>query len=260
MITAAAALAVPSFREIGFLPIVQESGLAVRSAQANPPAPTGTPGLTEGGISAQEAGFLAQHELIRGDSDRNVVMLTYDDARDGDGLHHLMDVYRENGVHTTFFIVGTDLEKCSQAIPRIVAEGHELGCHGWIHEPMTSFSDRDLDDQFRAYLAVVRQIVPSYRVRFFRAPYGERNERLRQIAANWGMQHVLWSLESGGQEKITFHNVVDRVQPGEIVLSHETRYFDVNDADVIVREIIRKGYSLENVSTGMAPADRWTAA
>ncbi len=118
-------------------------------------------------------------------------------------------------------------------------------------------SDQGIHSQFQSFLQKTAEILPEYRVRYFRAPYGERNQRVRDIAAQWGLQHVLWSLESGGQDTTTYHNVVDRLQPGEIILSHETRFFDVNDADVIVRELIRKGYSLENLSTGMSPIDRW---
>jgi hypothetical protein len=71
------------------------------------------------------------------------------------------------------------------------------------------------------------------------------------------MQHVLWSLESGGMDKLTVHNVVDRIQNGSIVLSHASRQFDVSEADVIVKELIRKGYNLETISSGMDPADKW---
>lgn len=211
-------------------------------------------------ISSEEATFLAAHELVYGDVDRKVAMITYDDARDNDRINYLLDVYRENSIHTTIFIIGTDIEKCTAAIPRIVAEGHDLGCHGWVHEAMTSQNDNALHAQFSNFTQAIQQIVPGYRVRFFRAPYGDRNDRVRQIAAAWGMQHALWSLESGGVDTSTYANVVDRIQPGHIVLSHETRFFDMNDADVIVRELTRKGYSLESLSTGAAPADRWPSA
>lgn len=255
-----AAFVIPSIARPGQFLNVQDSSLSttyLADQAVTPTPPTIKPRVD---ISAEEAAFLATHELIYGDVDRNVVMMTYDDARDNDRINYLLDVYRENSIHTTFFIIGTDIEKCTAAIPRIIADGHDLGCHGWIHEPMTSFSDSDLDSQFGMFISSIQQIVPDYRVRFFRAPYGDRNDRLRQMAARWGMQHALWSLESGGETRSTYHNVVERIQPGQIVLSHETRFFDVNDADVIVRELIRKGYSLESLSTGAAPADRWQAA
>lgn len=253
-----AAFVIPSIARYGQLFNVQDSSPSSAAVQADTPtSPAVEPRID---ISSEEAGFLADHDLIYGDVDRKVAMLTYDDARSNNRINYLLDVFRENGFHTTFFIIGSDIEKCTAAIPRIIAEGHDLGCHGWVHEPMTSQSDNALHAQFSQFIDAVGQIVPGYRVRFFRAPYGDRNDRVRRIAAAWGMQHALWSLESGGEDRSTYHNVVDRIQPGHIVLSHETRFFDVNDADVIVRELIRKGYSLESLSTGAAPSDRWQPA
>ena len=261
LLGAAAAFILPSLHVRGIPVDVQDSSPG-RNISTNPlPTPTPLPLASPPVTTPAEIEFLANHELIRGDTNRKTAMLTYDDARSNEGLSHLLDVFRENGVKTTIFIIGKDLESCKETLPRIIQEGHDLGCHGWSHDsPMTSLSDAALDLQFGQYLHKVNEIVPGYRMRFFRAPFGDRNPRVRIAAARWGLQHVLWSLESGGQDKQTYHNVVDRIQPGEIVLSHETRYFDVNDADVIVRELIRKGYTLESLSMGMSPADRWNPA
>lgn len=210
------------------------------------------------GISPAEVEFLATHELIDGDTNRKVVMMSYDDVLDNERLSHLLDVYQEHGVKCSFFIIGIDLENCRETLPRLIAEGHDLGCHGWIHDsPFTSLTDQNINDQLGKFVRTVNVILPGYRVRYFRAPYGDRNQRVRGLAAAWGMQHVLWSLESGGLEKVTVHYVVDRVQNGSIVLSHAHRPFDVSEADVIVKELLRKDYSLETITTGMDPKDRW---
>lgn len=246
----------PSILHFSQLPFVQESSLQPGGSSEGT-STVMNPDVFPKVLTQAEIDFIASHELIRGDSQRQVAMLTYDDARSVERIRHLMDVYRENGAKFTLFVIGTDLDSCKDILPDLIAEGHELGCHGWSHDTLTSMSDQGLQEQFERFLHKTAEIVPDYRVRFFRAPYGERNQRVRDIAARYGLQHVLWSLESGGQDTTTYHNVVDRLQPGEIILSHETRYFDVNDADVIVRELIRKGYSLETITTGMSLADRW---
>jgi peptidoglycan/xylan/chitin deacetylase (PgdA/CDA1 family) len=240
---------------------VQESSRSKLAAPISTWTPTPGPQASLPGIPKEEIQFLATHELIRGDSSRNVILMSYDDVMDNVRLTHLLDVYQEYSVKTTFFIIGKDLDSCKETLPRIIADGHDLGCHGWSHDsPMTSLSNEDLDLQFGQYLYKLHTYLPDYRVRYFRAPFGDRNQRVRDVAASWGMRHVLWSLESGGQDTSTYHNVIDRVTPGAIVLSHETRYFDINDADVIVRELIRREYSIENMTTGMAKIDQWNAS
>jgi peptidoglycan/xylan/chitin deacetylase (PgdA/CDA1 family) len=215
------------------------------------------PDLLQPHLTSEEIAFLAAHELKTGNLTQKVVMMTYDDVFHNDKLAHLLDVYREHGIQCTFFIIGVNLEDCKETLPRIVNEGHELGCHGWVHNPFTSLSDNSIIGQFRAFFAKVDEMIPGYRVKYFRAPYGDRDMRVRTLAASWGMQHVLWSLESGGMDKKTVHNVVDRAQNGSIVLSHASRQYDVSEADVIVKELIRKGFNLETISSGMDPADKW---
>ncbi len=68
-------------------------------------------------ITQEEIDFLASHELIRGDSSRQVAMLTYDDARNIERIQHLLDVYRENGAKMTLFVIGTDLDSCKEILP-----------------------------------------------------------------------------------------------------------------------------------------------
>jgi len=220
---------------------------------------TGTlsPGLLQPNLSVDEIEFLAVHELKTGDTTRKVALMTYDDVFRNDKLSHLLDVYQEHGIKCSFFIIGINLEDCRATLPRLIDEGHDLGCHGWIHNPFTSLSDESIHDQFSKFFAKVNDIVPGYQVKYFRAPYGDRDLRVRKLAAAWGMQHILWSLESGGLDKNTVHNVVDRAQNGSIVLSHASRRYDVTEADVIVKELIRKGFSLETISSGMDPADKW---
>jgi peptidoglycan/xylan/chitin deacetylase (PgdA/CDA1 family) len=249
-------LGLTAFPAAGFNP---SSGSVQVLDRANQEA-TSTPSslLQKPDLSGEEVTFLANHELITGDTHRKVVMMTYDDVLDNQRLSHLLDVYLEQGIKCSFFIIGIDLENCRATIPRLIHEGHDLGCHGWVHDsPLTSLSDENINDQFAKFFTKVNEIVPGYRVRYIRAPFGARNQRVRDLAASWGMQHVLWSLESGGQDRETIHYVVDRVQNGSIVLSHAHRYYDVTEADVIVRELIRKGFSLENLSSGMDPKDKW---
>ncbi len=226
----------------------------------DPNSITPTPSLLgkQPGLTDEEIRFLASHELITGDTSRKVVMMSYDDVLDNERLSHLLDVYQEHGIKCSFFIIGIDLENCRETLPRLIKDGHDLGCHGWVHDsPFTSLRDESINNQFSKFFAKVNEILPGYRVKYFRAPFGNRNQRVRDIAAAWGMQHILWTIESGGLDKTTVHYVVDRVENGSIVLSHAHRPFDVTEADVIVKELIRRDFSIETISTGMDPKDRW---
>ena len=226
-----------------------------RDSSLNKPVdPTVVPEFDRPDLPQEEVNFIANHEIIIGDTQRKVIAMTYDDVTEDRQIVDLLDVYQEHGVKATFFVMGADLIHCKVNVPRLVEEGHELAFHGWVHDyPFTQLSDDALHTQFRMFSYQVQNLLPGYRVRYFRAPFGDRNQRVRDIAAQWGMQHVLWSLESGGNDRFTITNVVDRVKPGDIVLSHVNRIYDISEADTIIRALIRKGFNLETLS-GAIPA------
>lgn len=209
-------------------------------------------------LPVEEINFMANHEIITGDTLRRVVSITYDDVTEDKQLTELLDIYLEHGVKATFFVMGADLVHCKVNVPRLIEEGHDLAFHGWVHDmPFTQLSDKAIHTQFRKFTHEIHTMLPGYRVRYFRAPFGDRNLRVKEIAAQWGMQHVLWSLESGGNDKSTLSNVVDRVKNGDIILSHVNRVFDISDADMILRTLIRKGYSVEALSTAVPAAMKY---
>jgi len=51
--------------------------------------------------------------------------------------HRLLDLFAERQVHATFFTLGWVAERYPQLIRRIVADQHELACHGYDHVRLT---------------------------------------------------------------------------------------------------------------------------
>lgn len=73
------------------------------------------------------------------------------------------------------------------------------------------------------------------------------------------MQTVIWSLESGGLDAETQERVINnRINNGAIVLSHSTRWYDINQAENIVAGLLALGYKLESLDTGLDPNDYWS--
>lgn len=72
-------------------------------------------------------------------------------------LPRLLDELDANGLRATFFVEGINCELYPEALLEIVARGHELGVHGWRHEPWAQLPaerERELlmraDGAFRA--------------------------------------------------------------------------------------------------------------
>jgi len=187
--------------------------------------------------------------------------MTYDDFGNHERFNAILDTYQELGAKATFFVPGgyardkIYLRYYSREIERIVAEGHALGCHGLIHEPLTVYKKDQLSKDIRQWLGLVSSIVPGYEVKYFRFPFGASDQDAREVFAEYGLQSVLWSLESGGTEERTLQNVLDRVSAGDIVLSHTPRFYDAYYSRQIVESLLSSGYSLESVATGLKKED-----
>ena len=164
----------------------------------------------------QRIEFLTGHEIQRGNRFRRSVLMTYDDQGHRVWIDKILDAYQLIGGKASFFFTGDNLSLYAKQIQRIVAEGHVFGSHGLIHEPHTAMRSDEIRDQTREWLRLVENIIPGYEVRFFRFPYGDRNERVRRVIAEFGLQSVHWNIESGGLDQTTYHKVVENVFNGSI--------------------------------------------
>lgn len=85
------------------------------------------------------------------------------------GVPRILETYRRLGLRQTFFIPGWCVKTYSKAVEAILEGGHEIGCHGWIHENPAARTlaeqDEDLDRALDAMSAF-----SGYRPRGYRAP------------------------------------------------------------------------------------------
>jgi len=182
--------------------------------------------------------------------------MTYDDQGYRAWIEKLLDVYQAVGTKASLFFTGDNLLLYSDQIKRIVGEGHVFGSHGLGHEPHTALRSEEIRAHLREWLGLAQEIVPDSRVRYFRFPYADRNDRVRRGVAEFGLQSVHWNIESGGLDEGTFDNVVRKISKGSIVLGHMSRYYGVEQTQRILEHLTGTGYFMESVETGREPRDQ----
>jgi peptidoglycan/xylan/chitin deacetylase (PgdA/CDA1 family) len=86
------------------------------------------------------------------------------------GVRRVLELLDREAIPATWFVPGHTIETFPQSVAAVVAAGHELACHGWLHEDLTILTP----DQERA---VIRRAIDALTVaggqapRGFRAPY-----------------------------------------------------------------------------------------
>ena len=98
------------------------------------------------------------------------------------GLPRILETYRRLGLRQSFFIPGWCVKTYPRAVEAILEGGHEIGCHGWIHENpgarTLAEQGEDLDRALEAIAAFA-----GYRPRGYRAPvYLLTNDTPRLLA------------------------------------------------------------------------------
>ena len=122
---------------------------------------------------------------------------------------------------------------------------------------MMDLSDSEVRKQIEDFISVFKEINPEYELKYIRFPYGSRDQRLRDIAAQYGLQSIMWSDESGGKTEETLNYILDDLSYGSIVLSHSTRFYDISMVKKILAEITERGYKIVKLSEGIAEKDRY---
>lgn len=84
-------------------------------------------------------------------------------------IPRILETYRRLGMKQSFFIPGWCVQTYPQAVEAILEGGHEIGCHGWIHEnPANRSVDQQAEDLDKAIEALAA--FSGYRPRGYRAP------------------------------------------------------------------------------------------
>jgi peptidoglycan/xylan/chitin deacetylase (PgdA/CDA1 family) len=202
-------------------------------------------------LTAEEKEYIANNEIYHLNREEPIIAMTYDDGGREEYIQHIMEVYEKYGLRTTFFVTGEWVERNKELTKEMIDRGFEIGCHGWDHAEMPSLSKGEATKQIEDFVDLMREIDAGYEVKLIRFPFGSRTQVLREIAAEYGLQSVMWSNESGGMDEGTYDNVMRGLEAGDIVLSHSTRWYDVYEAERILQGLLEQGYEVVTVGEVM---------
>lgn len=145
-------------------------------------------------------------DFTRGATSSRLLALTFDNDQ-VEPREQILDILRERGVHTTFFLTGRFIETHLDLVRRIVREGHEVGNHSYDHPELTmigakgqqvtrpTVTKKMFQDQLRITARLFTEVTGAQMSRFWRAPGGEQNPEIRRWAEELGYVHVGWTMD-----------------------------------------------------------------
>ncbi|CUH94980.1 hypothetical protein P22_1049 [Propionispora sp. 2/2-37] len=201
--------------------------------------------------------MLALAEMVPGDSQpikkvitgQRVMALTFDDGPDLSTTQELLKVLRDKDVKATFFILGSQAERYPPLLAAIVAEGHEIGNHGYSHVFLQKAGSANFLDDVRRAGNIIAPIAGQPVL--FRPPGGGYNDALVSDLSRLGYTTILWSIDprdwEGRPADRTASIVARRAAPGSIVLLHEGGRATPQAVAAIIDRLRMDGYSFVTV-------------
>lgn len=196
--------------------------------------------------------------ISRGNQNKTEVAFTFDDA--GDGLHKILDICNQKGIKATFFLLAGELKSCPKIWRQAVEDGHQICSHGVCHRmDLGKLSKEQITNDILGWEKVCKDVLGEEYLNkmkrdfpYFRAPGGNKTDRLQKILGNLGYPiTAYWSREdcyfkTHNPKKLTLvENYVVNLKKGDIFLAHGGTSASVAE---IIDGVEKEGYTFKLLS------------
>jgi len=190
--------------------------------------------------------------------DDKVVALSFDAAWGNEDTQLLIDILNKYNINTTFFVVGEWVDKYPESVQALHENGNEIMNHSSDHAHFSSLSTEQIIADLNACnekIAAITGVSPT----LFRCPYGEYDDHVISAVNSIGMTAVQWDVDSldwkGLSAQEIQRRVLDKVQPGSIVLFHNAAENTPEALPGIIESLIADGYTIVPISKILLKGD-----
>ena len=190
--------------------------------------------------------------------DEKIVALSFDAAWGNEDTQTLIDILDQYGVNTTFFVVGDWVDKYPESVQALAEAGNEVMNHSSSHAHFSALSTSEITVDISACNDKIEAIT-GVRPTLFRCPYGEYDDHVIKAVNSLNMTAVQWDVDSLDWKGISAdqiaRRVLDRVQPGSIVLFHNAAEHTPEALPKILEALLSDGYRVVPVSQILLEGD-----
>ncbi len=152
------------------------------------------------------------------------IHLTFDDGPNPATTPYLLELFEQEGVKATFFVIGNQVEKHEDLLLQISKHGHSIGNHTYSHVFLPILSRQKMEKEILTTNQRIKDVT-GVQPKLFRPPFGIVDKKTHVLLQDQGMQTVYWSAFSEDWRQIGEGSVVDRLSkyavPGGIMIMHE---------------------------------------
>ena len=187
-------------------------------------------------------------------TEKKQIALTFDDGPHPTLTPRILGILAKYGIPATFFMVGQNVINYPETAQEVIHAGHEVGNHTFSHPHIANLSEKAIFDEIGKCEDALEELC-EYRPHLLRTPQGALTPSLERCLLDDDYILVLWSLDTRDWEnKSTAHvvrTVLDRVQPGDIILMHDFIGHNSKTPEAlekIIPILLSEGYEFVTVS------------
>ncbi len=185
------------------------------------------------------------------DTDKKVIALTFDAAWGADKTQGILDVMNEYNAKGTFFLVGFWIDKYEKETKAIAEAGFEIGNHSRNHLNMPKLSENEIENEIEYVNDRVFDLTGK-KPKYFRAPFGDYNNKLMTSLEGLNMVGVQWSIDSLDWKGLSAKQIYDRVVPkaksGDIVLFHNNSDHVLDALPMVLTALRAQGFEFVTIA------------
>ncbi|AST92012.1 hypothetical protein BC6307_12365 [Sutcliffiella cohnii] len=168
---------------------------------------------------------LSASPIYKGHEDKKMVSFIVNVAWGNEYIPDMLETLKKHEIKATFFLEGRWVKENPSIAKMIVDAGHEVGNHSYSHPNMKTLGANAVRDQLLKTNSVI-EATTGVKVKWFAPPSGSFRQEVVEIAKQYNMGTIMWSVDTIDWQRPEPNVIVDRVMgkvhPGAIILMHPT--------------------------------------
>lgn len=179
------------------------------------------------------------------------IAISFDDGPAQAHTGAILDVLRTSRVQAAFFCIGKNIAGNELLLQRISKEGHIIGNHSFSHHFWFDLfsAEKMMADVEQMSDAVNKTI--GQKPLLFRPPYGVTTPNMRKMIDRTGYTAIGWNIRSMDtvikEEEKLLEKVIKELQPGAVVLLHDTSTTTLAILPRLIAAARSKGYEFVRI-------------
>lgn len=184
---------------------------------------------------------------------KNEIALTFDDGPHPEFTPKVLSLLKEFDVKASFFLIGENAEKQPELVQQIIAEGHDIGNHSYLHSNNYGFLSRnEVTKDIMKSQKILFEITKK-RVQLFRPPFGVTNPNIARAVKNLSLKTFGWSVRSydtvAKNSETTLKKITSNLKKGDIILMHDNSMVSVQILEKLLQYLKTKNMDSVNLSS-----------